>query len=137
VAGLGSGYDRWAVSDFSEQPPASEGPRSWRSPFPPWMGEPEGVLPGIVVVEMVLARNDRAAVFVGALEVFPARVEFTVRALTTERLRPLALGRANPLAGSRPGGPQGARPWESLQLSVEFADGQGNQRWPLKSTRRE
>jgi len=64
------------VTDFFARPPQSEEPPAERYVPPPWAEPPRGVLPGVVGVEMVLARNARAAVFVGGLTAYPEGVEF-------------------------------------------------------------
>jgi hypothetical protein len=85
------------------------------------MGPPDGVLPGVVGMEMVLARNDRAVVFVGRLAVFPAGVEFELRVLTVgdglldPSLNGVYLGRG--------GRPREDNYDEMLRFGVEFSDG--------------
>ena len=46
------------------------------------MGPPAGVLPGVVALELVLARNGQAVVSVGHLEVYPVGLAIPVRLLT-------------------------------------------------------
>jgi hypothetical protein len=95
------------------------------------MGGPQGVLPGVVAVEIVLGRDAHTAVFVGSLEAYPARVEFTVRMITASRDWLPAVPRgARPPVDSGRGGSQGPvsgaglrSVLESLQLAVEFSDG--------------
>lgn len=49
------------MSDFFEPPPPpDELDEDYRSP--PWLGAPGGTLPGVVALELVLARNDKVAV---------------------------------------------------------------------------
>jgi hypothetical protein len=96
------------------------------------MGDPQGVLPGVVAVELVLGRDAHTAVFVGSLEVYPARVEFTVRMITASRdwLPGPPRGPRPPTDPAGRGGSQEPGPGaglrsalESLQLVVEFSDG--------------
>jgi hypothetical protein len=111
---------RGGVSDFFERPPLDPEPRAQRPESPPWTGPPEGVLPGVVGVEMVLARNARAAVFVGGLVAYPTGLEFEVRVLTAgeEWLDPSLNG-----VYLRPGGPREGNYEQMLRFGVEFSDG--------------
>jgi hypothetical protein len=61
---------RWVVSDFFEPPPPRE--EEERPVRPPWAGPPRGVVPAVVPVEGVMARNDSAAIFLNAFHVYPA-----------------------------------------------------------------
>ncbi len=95
------------------------------------MGDPQAVLPGVVAVEMILGRDARAAVFVGSLEVYPARVEFTVRIVTASRdwLPAVPRGIRSTVDSGRRGSQElmpGASlrsALDNLQFAVEFSDG--------------
>jgi len=94
------------------------------------MGPPDGVLPGVVAMELVLARNDRAVVFVGHVDAYPAGLAFQVRVLTgqDEWLSPSPRGIPPGLRGMRPPGqaPGGAPHYsfdEMLRFGLEFSDG--------------
>jgi hypothetical protein len=78
------------------------------------------VLPGVVGMEMVLARNARAVVFVGGLTVYPEGFEFEVRVLAAdgEWLDPSLNG-----VYQRRGGPQENNYEDMLRFGVEFSDG--------------
>lgn len=79
------------------------------------------MLPATVAAELLVARNDRAAVFVGRCAVFPEGLEFDVRVLAAD----VEAGLDPSLNGvyHRPGtGPEGTFP-TMLRFGVEFADG--------------
>ena len=59
------------MGDFFEAPPPPPEPRHEVYRSPPWFGPPEGMLPGIVALELVLARSDRAAVCVTRAAAYP------------------------------------------------------------------
>jgi hypothetical protein len=90
------------------------------------MGPPEGVLPGIVAMELVLARNARAVVFVGHLEAYPTGLALQVRVLMAddESLDPSPRGLGPPPRSMRqPGEPRQDRFDEMLRFGVELSDG--------------
>lgn len=113
------GYLRRMTDEFFERPaPAREhGPQP---PPPPWSGPPHGLLPGVAPLEMVLAANERAAVFVGRCAVYPTGFELEVRVL-------LADGDASELDPSLNGvhhRPGRSSSYETmLRFGIEFADG--------------
>jgi hypothetical protein len=85
------------------------------------MEPPDGIFPGIVGMEAVVARNARAAVFLGSLAVYPDGVELDVRVLTaddslTPMLSPIML-RHRRFAGT----PEAAAE-EIFRFGVEFSD---------------
>lgn len=104
---------------FFEPPPPPPEPEPHR-PLPPWFGAPDDVLPGVVALELVLARNDQAAVAVTRLGAYPTGMEFDV----SVRLRAETHG--DPFdwqwrTHRRPAGKD--LPDEFLRLGVAFADG--------------
>jgi len=112
-----------AVHDFFEPPPpppASEEPEP--PPTPPWFGPPRGILPGVVALELVLARTDRAAVCVSRIDAYPAGFEFVVLTLAApgqrDDLDPMLFG---PRRHRGRGG--NGLPADMLRIGVEFADG--------------
>jgi hypothetical protein len=109
------------VSDFFARPPQPEDPPAEPYVPPPWVEPPRGVLPGVVGMEMVLARNGRAVVFVGGLTVYAEGFEFEVRVLTAGD------GWLDPsLNGVYRGRGRGGREDnydEMLRFGVEFSDG--------------
>jgi hypothetical protein len=101
---------------FFEPPP-------WRSPGdgvlwpPPWLRPPEAVLPGIVPVELLLARTDTHAVLAVDLLAYPTGLDF---ALVTRRHpgQPRERHRRGQLRGDGLFGDRG------LRFEIWFADGQ-------------
>jgi hypothetical protein len=105
------------MSDFFGPPP--EPPREPpRPPRPPWHGPPDGTLPGIVPLEVVLARSNAAAVCLSRVAAYPTGFTFDLLVLADPDgdvdLDPLLFGRP----GRRRVGPD-----EPLRLGVQFADG--------------
>jgi hypothetical protein len=99
---------------------------AWRPPSeyraPAWLRPPEGMVPGIVPVELLLARTDDTAVLVAGLLAYPNGLDFVLAA----RRRP---GAPHTLDRHR------ERAWDrDLRLEVQLADGHvvGNdpRRWP-------
>jgi hypothetical protein len=92
--------------------PAWQPPSGYR--IPTWLRPPEAMVPGIVPVELLLARTDTHAVLVTDLRAYPTGVEFVL----TVRPRPGQPdpGRHNP---DRP--PSFA--YHDLWLELRFADG--------------
>jgi hypothetical protein len=104
------------VSDFFE--PAPEPPRSPpAAPRVPWLGPPAGTLPGIVALELVLARSTTAAVCVSRLAAYPDGFEIDVLTVAHPDADALDPGLFGPLR-RRSGGAD-----ERLRLGVQFADG--------------
>jgi hypothetical protein len=86
---------------------------------PEWLQAPEDVVGGVVLVELIVARNDRAAVFVTRLAAFPAGFEFDLELLTRERMR--LAGRFDLIdRGDEPGSEP---PPEVVRFGIEFSDG--------------
>jgi hypothetical protein len=87
--------------------PARPPPREHR--LPAWSRGPEGMVPGVVPVALLVARTDTHAVLIDGLLVYPTGFDFD-----------LAVRR-------RPGRPRHHRPdpreWHELRLEVRFADG--------------
>jgi len=106
------------VSGFFDPPPDRSRERQPSPPAPEWSGPPEGALPGVVAIELVLARNERAAVYVGRCAAYPAGFEFEVRVVV------VAAGLDPSLNGpyARRGG-DGNNYDEMLRFGIEFADG--------------
>ena len=100
---------------FFEPPP-------WRPPEdggrwpPPWLKPPEAVLPGIVPVELLLARTDTHAVLAVDLLAYPTGLDF---ALATRRhpSQPRERHRRGQLRDHGPFGDRG------LRFEIRFADG--------------
>jgi hypothetical protein len=105
------------MSDFFEPlPPRKEEERPVR---PAWAGPPRGVVPAIVPVDGVIARNDLVAVFLSSFHVYPAgfTAEIFVVAREGSELDPFAhrpYRRARAEGQIEPG---------LLRLGFSFADG--------------
>lgn len=86
------------------------------------MSAPGGSLPGVVAVELLVARNERAAVAVTKLGAYPVGFEFDLLVLVREEdyeeLDPMLHGPIH-----RPGRRRGEAAREMLRFGVEFADG--------------
>jgi hypothetical protein len=105
---------------FFELPP-SRPPSEPRMPV--WSRGPEGMVPGVVPVALLMARTNTHAVLVDGLLVYPTGFDFD-----------LAVRR-------RPGHPRHRphpREWHELRLEVRFADGRSADndpgRWPRLSS---
>jgi hypothetical protein len=103
---------------------AWEPPSGYR--IPAWLRPPEGVVPGIVPVELLLARTDTDAVLVTDLRAYPTGVDFAL----TVTPRP---GQPNPRHRD-PDRPRRHFRYYDLGLELRFSDGQtiGNRPryWP-------
>ncbi|HSI80508.1 MAG TPA: hypothetical protein VK919_07645 [Solirubrobacterales bacterium] len=86
---------------------------------PEWLEAPDDVVAGVVAVEAVLARSDKAAVLVTRLAAHPVGFEFDVELLTCERMpeEPFDLMYG---ATARPGR---KLPPELVRIGIEFPDG--------------
>lgn len=74
-------YGPGMASDFfGPRPQPVEEPRP-TPPSPPWMGPPHGVMPGVAPVELAIASNSTAAVYVGRCSAYPTGFELEVRVL--------------------------------------------------------
>jgi hypothetical protein len=82
------------------------------------MGSPDGVLPGVAPVELLIASNERAAVYVGRCSAYPTGFELEVRVLLAADadLDPSLNGPHH-----RPG--RGSNYEEMLKFGLEFSDG--------------
>ena len=97
------------------EPPPEPQPRV----EPPWFGPPSGTLPGVVPLELVLARSATAAVCVTRVSAYPTGFEFDLLTLTDpdseEDLDPHMFG---------PHRRRGrAEADQRLRLGVQFSDG--------------
>lgn len=108
------------MGDFFEPPPRPpERPRQ-----PPWLGAPPGVLPGVVAIELVLARTEEVAIALSRVSAYPAGFSFDVlsaiapQSELAERLEPMLHGPGRHRARREPG----LSP-ELLRIGVQFSDG--------------
>jgi len=85
------------------------------------MGAPDGTLPGAVALELVLARNDRAAVCLTRLGAYPTGFALDLLVFATDdELDPYLFG---PRQRGLPSTSPGEIPPEMLRFGVQFADG--------------
>jgi hypothetical protein len=89
--------------------PAWKPPSGYR--IPSWLRPPEAMVPGIVPVELVVARTDTYAVLVTDLRAYPTGLDFTL----TGRPRP---GRSDPVMDRRH-----RFAYRNVWLELRFADG--------------
>jgi hypothetical protein len=109
------------MSDFFKPPMSPPVETEQRYRQPEWLAAPYGSLPGVVALELVLARSDRAAVCVSHLGAYSTGFEIELLTLTpVERddLDPLLFG-----PHRRTGAQGDALPPEMLRFGVQFADG--------------
>jgi hypothetical protein len=103
--------------------PAWQPPTGYR--IPAWLRPPETMVPGIVPVELLLARTDTHAVLVSDLRAYPTGLEFAL----TARPHPDQLQQPR----HDPDRPHRLR-YRDLWLELRFADGQtvstDPRRWP-------
>ena len=57
-------------------PPDDDG--SYERPQPVWMGPPEDVLPGVVPVELILARSTSTVVMLTGMRAFPSGLQMNL-----------------------------------------------------------
>lgn len=114
------------MSEFFEPPPPLEEPERLER-RPPWWHAPSGTLPGVVALELVLARTERVVVCVARLGAYPTGFELDLVTMArgeSDDLDPFLFGPG--LRGrSRRRELQTAAgiPPEKLRFGVEFADG--------------
>jgi hypothetical protein len=95
--------------------------------MPPWVHAPSGTLPGVVALELVLARTEQVAVCVTRVAAYPAGFEIELVTMANgerDDLDPYLF--AGPMGRRRFGGApaaSGGIPPEKLRFGLEFADG--------------
>jgi hypothetical protein len=107
---------------FEPMPPQDE-PREQRHRPPPWFTAPEGMLPGVLPLELVLARTDRAAVCLTRIGAYPTGFEMRLVTIVAEAygdLDPMLFG---PHRMHRGGERSRESPDGMLHFGVQFADG--------------
>jgi hypothetical protein len=108
-----------AAEDFFPEVP-DDGASAESPPAPPWSGPPPGFLPGVVALQLVLARNERAAIYIGRCAAYPTGLEFEVRVIVAPGVEvpdPSMMGpRARLGCGT-------SNRDEMLKLAVQFPDG--------------
>lgn len=112
--------------DFFEPPAVQPSPpRRERRHAPPWLSAPRGTLPGVVPLELILARTAQVAVCVTRLGAYASGFELelvTMASDEAEELDPLFFeGRG--MRGRRRQGAASEIPDGMLRFGIEFADG--------------
>jgi len=117
------------VSRFFEPHPDPWPDQAAPADAPSWTGRPQGVPLGVVVEDVLLARSDRAKVYVDYLDAYPEGFELEIRASTSVAYHDLVrggdgsgpdpFGRHGPMVGER----RDVLPPQLLRVGVEFADG--------------
>jgi hypothetical protein len=117
---------------FFERPPGTSVGVAWAkvvSP-PPWAGPPHNVLPGVVPMELLIARTDETAVAVVGIRAYPTGFAFTL----SLRVRHLSIREQQQFPYLLDHGPfeDDPVPDEFLRFGVQFADGRKatNLDWP-------
>jgi hypothetical protein len=105
------------MNDFFQAPPPR--PDAGRDARPVWAAPPRGIVPAVVPVEAVMARNDLVGVFLDSLHVYPAGFEIAVHVVAREGsyLDPFSNRR------DRRAEDGGEIPPGRLRLGFAFADG--------------
>lgn len=112
------------MSEFFEPPPPPPRREPRERSLPPWIGPPIGTVPGVVALEIPLVRNDRFAIFITRLDVYPEGFGFDVLALASpgqdedDLPDPMFFGPRRRLRGRG-----GGMPDDVLRIGVQFADG--------------
>jgi hypothetical protein len=105
---------------FFEPPPPPEPITPEEFELPKWYGPPQGVLGGVVPLELLLARSNKAAVVIESATVYPTGMEFVIdvrwRERSEEWLFPEGFERRRRRAA-------GGLPDELFRSGVQFADG--------------
>ena len=97
---------------FSGRSTPAEPPDRWR---PPWVGPPEGVLPGVLNERAVVFRTDDVLLVMDHFNVFPSGMEFSLN---------LSMRDPDPAAGlERPLKFHGPQHSDMLRFGIRFADG--------------
>lgn len=87
--------------------------------MPPWTGPPCGVLPGAAALEVIVAANERAGVYLGRCAAYPTGFEIDIRVLLAPEAEDL-----DPSLGGIHRRPGHASTYDSMvRFGIEFADG--------------
>jgi hypothetical protein len=122
---LGKAYSDDGVSDFFEPPPPPPRREPRERMLPPWLGPPNGTVPGVVALEIPLVRTERFAIFITRLDAYPEGFGFDVFALAApgqdeEGLPDPMLFGPGP---HRLRHGRGEIPDDVLRIGVQFSDG--------------
>ncbi len=114
-----------ALNEFFEPPPPSPEPdKPARYRTPPWISAPPGTLPGVVALELVLARTDQAAICVSRISAYPSGFELALIVIADPNsdLDPMLFGAAHYFY-RRDREAEAGIPDEMLRFGVQFANG--------------
>jgi hypothetical protein len=109
------------MTGFFEPPPPRPAPADeWQEPV--WLRAPRNMLGGVVPVEIVIGRSDRAAVCVLGVVAYPTGFSFTLalRRRRPDRFEPFVRA---PFELPPEGIPEGSLPDDLLRFGFLFADG--------------
>lgn len=112
-----------AMSDFFPEPPARrDEPEVEEHPQPVWLNPPEDMVAGVVPVELVIGRSERAVVMLTGMRAFPSGLSMTLSARTRVRVRGFDL---NDEVFDGPHQHDQDEAWQRdrLKWGFEFADG--------------
>jgi len=110
------------VSEFFEPPPSLEEPERLE-PRPAWRHAPSGTLPGLVALQLMLARTDQVAVCVTRLGAYLTGFELELVTMSygeSDALDPFLFGGQSLRRGRQSGATLLS---EKLRFGVEFANG--------------
>ena len=105
---------------FFEPPPPPEPITPEQFEVPDWYGPPEGVLGGVVPLELLLARSEKAAVVIESATVYPTGIELVIDVHWRERSEEWLFPGGFEHRRRRQGG---GLPDELFRAGVQFADG--------------
>ncbi|HME04427.1 MAG TPA: hypothetical protein VKG38_15510, partial [Solirubrobacteraceae bacterium] len=108
---------------FFEPIPPQDESREPRYRPPPWVSAPDGMLPGVVALELVLAKTDKAAVCLTRIGAYPTGFEIQLLTMVAEEdsdLDPMLFG---PHRMHHRGRQSREIPDGTLRFGVQFADG--------------
>jgi len=105
--------------EFFEPPPPPPEPPRRATPLPPWVGPPSGSLPGVVGLELMLARTVAVALYVTYVVAYASGFELDLLAIGD----PTAFDALDPFSMGRHRGLHAALEEGTLRFGVQFADG--------------
>ncbi len=109
------------VGFFDPPPVPPEPPPRQQLAAPEWMAPPDGVVPGIAVLEAVLVRTSSVAAWVGAAAVYPTGLVFAVEVRAARRDGEGGL--IDGLLGHEPGWRRAEGDSDGWRFGVQLSDG--------------
>jgi hypothetical protein len=107
------------MSFFENVGPPERGAEEEEYVVPEWRGPPGDLVGGVVGVEQVIGRSERAAIYLTALVAYPTGVSLTVEVMTKPGVDFLAFEMMHPRAHRSNGEPDP----ELLRIGISFPDG--------------